>query len=209
MPLCFIGGGNHFNDELQPIYQRLAQYLKPHHKVLIIPFATEPAKYDGWHRTGIQTFQAFGIDHVQLLPYDLSSDDMIAQINAHDVLYLIGGRPDRLMERLHTKGLVPVLQSFPDLMIGYSAGALAFSRDCLLSRYDDYPQTRVIPGLGLVPFSVDVHYHSEKDEELMPLSTTTPLYAIPDGAAIFWDNDKMTTVNPITAFHNGNKERMP
>lgn len=178
------------------------------HKVLIIPFATEVSKYEGWNKTIEQTFNLIGNNNVELLEFETDAHDMVSKINKHDVLYFIGGRPDLLMQRLHEKNLIPVIKQFQGLIIGYSAGALVFSNECIISKDEDYPQTMVINGIGLVDFSVEVHYEPSIDEEIIELTNTREIYGIPNGSAIFWNDIKIMCINEIYHFSNLRKEKI-
>ncbi|WP_335872745.1 hypothetical protein [Bacillus sp. 2205SS5-2] len=55
----------------------------------------------------------------------------------------------------------------------------------------------VIKGLDLVDFSVEVHYDGAIDEELLPLSDQSGIYAIPNECALFWDRDVITPINRV------------
>ncbi len=65
----------------------------------------------------------------------------------------------------------------------------------------------MIKGLGLVGFSVEVHYDDNIDGELIPLSNERKIYAIPNGSAIFSKNGELFKVaNDIYSFQNMKKE---
>lgn len=145
---------------------------------------------------------------MELLQFETDAQDMVRKINAHDVLYFIGGRPDLLMQRLHEKNLIPVIKQFQGLIIGYSAGALVLSNDCIISKDEDYPKTNVIIGIGLVDFSIEVHYETSIDEEIIGLSNKREIYAIPNGSAIFWNGIKIICINEIYHFSNLSKEKI-
>ncbi|WP_225986263.1 Type 1 glutamine amidotransferase-like domain-containing protein [Psychrobacillus glaciei] len=203
-----MGGGNHLNNELKEVIHQLSNYVMTEHKVLIIPFATEVSKYEGWFKIIEQTFNIIGNKNVELLQFETDAHDMVRKISAHDVLYLIGGRPDLLMQRLHEKNLIPVIKQFQGLIIGYSAGALVLSNDCIISKDGDYPKTNVIKGIGLVDFSIEVHYEPSIDEEIIGLSNKREIYAIPNGSAIFSDGTKIMCINEIYHFSNLKKEKI-
>ncbi|MFD9625324.1 Type 1 glutamine amidotransferase-like domain-containing protein [Peribacillus muralis] len=209
MDICVIGGGNHANGELDDVYVELSNMMKPYAKILIIPFATENSRYESWLATIKQAFSIMEHVSVNLLNENLSEAEMNQAINEHDALFFIGGRPEKLINVMKTKGLIPTLKNFERLIIGYSAGSLAFCTDCIITKDKDYPETMVVDGLALVPFSVEVHYEDKIDGELLPLSTERKVYAIPNGSALFTKNgEPFKGINAIYAFHKLDKEKL-
>lgn len=207
MEICFIGGGNHNNNELGEVFLELSKMIKPDAKVLIIPFATDNYRYESWMASINQAFSIMDNVSVELLNEDLSDKEMKRSIKEHDILYFIGGKPERLIHVVEEKGLAPIIKDFQGLIIGYSAGSLAFCNDCIITKDKDYPETVVIKGLGLVGFSVEVHYEDNIDGELIPLSNERKVYAIPNGSAIFSKNGELfKVVNDIYSFQNMKKE---
>ncbi|MFJ9384217.1 Type 1 glutamine amidotransferase-like domain-containing protein [Peribacillus sp. NPDC101481] len=207
MDICFIGGGNHMNNELGEVFLELSKMIKRDAKLLIIPFATDNSRYESWMASIRQVFSIMDNISVDLLNEDLSDKEMKKSIKEHDILYFIGGKPERLIHVIEEKGLVPIIKDFQGLIIGYSAGSLVFSNDCIITKDKDYPVTVVINGLGLVGFSVEVHYDESIDGELFPLSNERKIYAIPNGSAIFSKNGELFKVaNDIYSFQNMKKE---
>lgn len=208
MRLCFIGGGNPLVGELDDVMNYLSNYVVVGNKILIIPFATEESKIERWLNSAKMSFEDIGIEHIKLLDYRLTNQEMKNEINEHNVLYFTGGRPEKLMESLVEKELIQAVKDFSGLMVGVSAGALVFCRDCIITKDEDYPQTQVIKGLGLVDFSVEVHYEETIDEELIPISDKRDIYAIPNGSAVFWDKKVVTPINDVFHISKRNKKRL-
>ncbi|MGW6666441.1 Type 1 glutamine amidotransferase-like domain-containing protein [Peribacillus sp. NPDC055009] len=207
MDICFIGGGNHTDNELGEVFLELSKMIKRDAKILIIPFATDNSRYESWMASIKQAFSIMENVSIELLNEDLSDKEMKKSIKEHDILYFIGGKPERLIHVIEEKGLVPIIKDFQGLIIGYSAGSLAFCNDCIITKDKDYPVTVVIKGLGLVGFSVEVHYEDNIDGELIPLSNERRIYAIPNGSAIFSKNGELFKVaNDIYSFQNMKKE---
>ncbi|QOR67993.1 Type 1 glutamine amidotransferase-like domain-containing protein [Cytobacillus suaedae] len=206
MRLCFIGGGNPLAGELDDVLNYLSNYVGLESKILIVPFATDESRLDRWVNSAKKIFEDIGADHIRLLDYGLTNQEMQNEIKVHNVLYFTGGRPEKLMGSLRKKDLVQALKDFSGLLVGVSAGALAFCNDCIITKDEDYPETLIIKGLGLVDFSVEVHYDGTIDEELIPLSDQRDIYAIPNGGALFWDGEVITPVNNAFYFHRRNKD---
>ncbi|QOS91020.1 MULTISPECIES: Type 1 glutamine amidotransferase-like domain-containing protein [Bacillales] len=206
MDICFIGGGNQTNNELGEVFLELSKMIKPEAKLLIIPFATDNSRYESWMASIKQAFSIMDNVSIELLNEDLSDTEMKSSIIEHDILYFIGGKPERLIHVIEEKGLAPIIKDFQGLIIGYSAESLAFCKDCIITKDKDYPETIVIKGLGLVGFSVEVHYEDNIDGELIPLSNERKIYAIPNGSAIFSKNgEPFKVTNDIYSFQNMKK----
>lgn len=206
MELCFIGGGHVLKGELDEVFEELSKSIKPNANILVVPFATDVSKYDSWMESLEQIFLKISNVTLELLHDDLSTKEMITMINDSDVLYLIGGRPEKLLQLIEEKELASSIRNYSGLLIGYSAGALAFCEDCILTKDEDYPESLVMKGLGLVDFSVEVHYNEAIDDELFSLSTDRTIYALPDGSAIFYkDGNIHKQVNDVISFQEKKK----
>ncbi|WP_290370660.1 Type 1 glutamine amidotransferase-like domain-containing protein [Peribacillus sp. Bi96] len=201
-----MGGGNPLAGELDNVMSYLSNHVEVGNKILVIPFATEDSKLDGWFSSVKKSFEDIGIEHIKLLDYRLTNQEMQNEIKDHNILYFTGGRPEKLMESLIAKELIQAIKGFSGLMVGVSAGALVFCRDCIITKDEYYPETQVIKGLELVDFSVEVHYDGTLDEELFPLSNNRDIYAIPNGSAIFWDNEVITPIHNVSLFRKSNKQ---
>ena len=208
MKLCFIGGGDPLVGELDDVMNHLSNYIQIGNKILIIPFATEKSKLERWFISATNLFKDMGIEYIKMLDFGLSNQEMQKEIKEHNVLYFTGGRPEKLMGNLIEKELIQVIKEFSGLMIGISAGALIFCKDCIITKDEDYPETQVIKGLELVDFSVEVHYDGNIDEDLISLSDQRDIFAIPNGCALFWDGEVIRPINNAFHFHKRNKEKI-
>ncbi|WP_175454123.1 Type 1 glutamine amidotransferase-like domain-containing protein [Psychrobacillus sp. OK028] len=201
MELCFIGGGHFLKGELDEVFEELSKRIKPNANIVVVPFATDISKYDSWMSSLEQGFANISNVGLTLLHEDLSKREMISRIDDSDALYLIGGRTEKLLEIIEKKELAMSIKSYPGLLIGYSAGALAFCKGCILTKDEDYPESLVIKGLGLVDFSVEVHYNEASDDDLMSLSNERTIYALPDGSSIFYKDGRIhKKVNDVISF---------
>ncbi|CAG7642097.1 Type 1 glutamine amidotransferase-like domain-containing protein [Paenibacillus allorhizosphaerae] len=199
----FIGGGS--AQELESVYETMARYIKPSDHVLVIPFATEISRYEPCFDGVLLPFAQIGINRLSLLSIHENTETMIRKMESSQVLYFAGGLPDRLLERLEQKRIVDAIKAHSGILIGFSAGALAFCKDCIITKDEDYPQTKVVNGLGIVEFSVEVHYKQAIDEELYGLSDRRPIYALPNGSALHWNGSCMMPINQVIRFERGEK----
>ena len=206
MRLCFIGGGNPLNKELDDVMYYLSNSIEIGNNILIIPFATENSKVDKWFTFLKKSFKDIGMEHIKLLDYQLTNQEMQKEIKQHSILYFTGGRPEKLMRILGEKELIQVIKEFSGLIVGVSAGALVFCEDCIITKDQYYLETQVIEGLGLVDFSVEVHYNGNNDKELFSLSANRDIYAIPNGSAIFWEDNVVKPIHNVTLFRKRKKQ---
>ncbi len=206
--ICFIGGGRAETGELDRIIAELKHNIPAGASACIIPFATEVEKQVRWIKSATEFFQLLGVEQISVLDSTLSNAEMRGEINEHSILYFTGGRPELLIKQLETVRLIPVIQQFNGLLIGVSAGALAFCKDCLITKDNDYPDTFLLKGIGLVNFTVEVHYHEQIDNELMTFSSDKTIYGLRDGSALIYRDSRVFPVGDIVSFNEGKKTIM-
>ena len=103
---------------VNPAYiEELKNYIKPHHKVCVIPFSFREkeiptnnvwqkfySKDCGIYRHGLETmFSRFNIKKSQISYinyFDDSPETAFEKCSACDIIYFTGGLPDKLYERL-------------------------------------------------------------------------------------------------------------
>ncbi|RQW21908.1 hypothetical protein EH196_05180 [Bacillus sp. C1-1] len=200
MNIILIGGGNIFPPLLKSILQ-----VKDDTSILLIPFATPMHKRESWLE---RLKSALSHDHIKLINIvneNVSREAMIKQFAQSDVLYFTGGRPEQLLNVLQQKQLMNTLHDYQGQVIGYSAGALAICADCIITKDHQYPETQVIKGLGLVPFSVEVHYKTAIDIELLKLSRERTIYASSDHSTLFFDGFSIQFFGEVATFKNEKK----
>ena len=156
-------------------------------------------------------FNALGANNVNFSLYDDGSEDILAALKDARLIYIPGGLPHLFLEKAREVNLKDIIPDSVEVIMGNSAGALVLSEHVIITKDRDYPQTIMVDGLGLVDFSVDVHYDDTHDEELMRISKGgIEIYAISENSAIVYDNvDKsMKFRGEIYSFVNGNKRRI-
>lgn len=197
--LILIGGGRHNTSELDSVNAAIAPILRGKERMLIIPFAAEPQKVEKWFDQVKNHYSLLGVKEFELMKED-NTRNMKQQIDSAHILFLTGGRPDRLLDQIHHLKLLSVFQAFTGTIIGFSKGALALCEQCLITKDDDFPETLVRRGLGLFPEMVEVHYKPQIDSELIPLAKVQPIYAIPDGSALIVKGTAIQVVSNVVLF---------
>ncbi|GAF18057.1 hypothetical protein JCM19046_2606 [Bacillus sp. JCM 19046] len=203
--LCFIGGGRAETGELNGIIAELKHHIPPGASACMIQFATEVEKQARWIKSATEFFRLLGVDKISVLDSRLSNSEMSAVIYEHSILYFTGGRPEMLLNQLEYFELIPVIQQFNGMLIGVSAGALAFCKDCLITKDNDYPATYILKGIGLVPFTVEVHYHEQIDDEILPHTFDRTIYGLRNGSALINRHGSVKPVGDIISFTEGEK----
>ena len=158
------------------LYSELRRYIHPKDKVVILAFSYRDSavhglddwnalyrKPDGLYYEGMVTpFLRYGIpeSHIQWINYYTDTKAQAAAwIRQADLLYLPGGLPDRMLERIDDFDLRSALLEFQGVMLGYSAGALIQLEEYHLSPDQDYPDFGYFKGLPLLKdFYLEVHY---------------------------------------------------
>jgi len=205
MRIYFLGGGDVKKRECKGIYEKAFQEVCKRPKVLMLPWTTtSEEKRERYKKIIKEYFEDLGAE-VKFAEASEPIEEIRRKVSASDVIYLPGGEPDVFMNYARGKRLGKLLKRFQGVIIGNSAGALVLCKECLITRDEEYSETMVIPGLGVVDFCVEVHYDPSKDEELKELSRDRKIYAIPERCALIFDGQEFETVGTIYLFHKGKK----
>ncbi len=158
------------------LYGELKKYIKPNHSVAVLAFAfrenrvKSPADWDalyskenGMYYGGIVGgFAAYGIPEERITFVNYFADtgaSAARKMEAADILYFLGGLPDRMMNRIKEFRLYDVLMKHKGILMGYSAGAVIQLAEYYLAPDEDYPEFQYFEGLPyLDKFYVQVHY---------------------------------------------------
>ena len=160
------------------LFDTLKNYIKPHHKVAIIAFSFRDERVKNlmdWNtlygKNGskyygglVDTLMAYGIDedNIKFLNYFTDTEETAAEtIKSADILYFLGGLPDKMYERLQEFDLLDVIMAHEGIVMGYSAGAVIQLAEYHLSPDEDYPTFGYYEGLPMLrDFYVEVHYEN-------------------------------------------------
>lgn len=148
-----------------------------------------------------------GAEKIRFISSCDSTNKMEKGIREAGLVYIPGGDTEVLMQNIEERNLKPILRSLKSVLVGNSAGALAMCEEVILTKDEDVAETKVLPGLGLVPFSVEVHYDETHDKELFELSKDREIYAIPEKCVIAYDR-KMNFIGDIWKFSRGKREKI-
>lgn len=204
-PTYYLIGGGEFDD---PIKQRVEfivlKQLDWPARVLIIPWTTDDLTKQAKYRPQmIALLEQCNVSSVEYLEEDESSqitDNKFAEAN---VLYLPGGSPEVLMSKLSKHNLFFKISNFHGSVLGISAGAYVLTREYI--DINPNPVT-IMPASNLINIDIKCHYTETMDEKLYKLSTARDIYAIPNNAALVYQNNKLHTIGHITLFRKGKKD---
>jgi hypothetical protein len=153
----------------------LSHYLRPRMKVLVVPFSFHEDYIPdeaAWHRhydpgqTGyeeiVRPLEHLGIprSHVAFVNFFTDTPRTMGEmLYQADVVDLVGGYPDRLMDRLWAFGAVSQLSAFPGVCMGFSAGAMAQLDYFHATPEEEGQQFYYYEGLErITDFDIEVHY---------------------------------------------------
>ena len=201
-------------------YGAFRPYIRPTDKVALVLLSYRESKlsdasawdslygapYGIYYQGFAASFAAYGIPPEQLIPINYFTDTPQSareKIEAADILYLPGGLPDKMLERLETLELVDVIRQHQGLVIGYSAGAMLQLDEYHITPDKDYPEYCYKKGLGLLSgFDVEVHYEAlpvQQDAIRRYLSEQKkPIYAMGNQGALIVENGSILPVGDVS-----------
>ena len=207
MPKYYLlGGENTHKRDAQEVNQSAFTDAGRTPRVLVFSWAR--ASFDKTYPKSKLMFnylRSLGASTVNTVDYSNSSVEIKEKISESDLIYLTGGVPTVLVERLKKSGIRSLLKDFEGVIVGRSAGALALCSKCIIT-YRSTLEIKVIDGLGLVALTLKAHYKLGKDEKLKELSKTEEIFAVPKGSALIYDNGNLSALNNIYLFHKGERQ---
>jgi dipeptidase E len=209
MPKYYLlGGENTHKRDAQEVNQTAFNDAGKSPRVLVFSWAR--ASFDKTYpksKLVFNYFRSLGASAVNTVDYSCTFVEIKEKISESDLIYLTGGVPTVLVERLKKSGIRILLGAYDGVIVGRSAGALALCRKCVIT-YKRTSEVKVINGLGLVDLTLKAHYKLGKDEKLKELSKTQDVFAVPKGSAVVCDNGNFSFINPVYLFRNGQREAL-
>jgi Peptidase family S51. len=207
MPKYYLlGGENTHKRDAQEVNQKAFNDAGKAHRVLVFSWAR--ASFDRTYPKSqlmFDYFRSLGASTVNTVDYSCTVEEIKEKISESDLVYLTGGVPTVLVERLKKSGIRSLLGDFKGIIVGRSAGALALCRKCIITCRKT-SEIKIIDGLGLVDITLKAHYKLGKDEKLIGLSKNEDIFAVPKNSAIVYDNGKLSFINNVYLFHHGKRQ---
>ncbi len=174
----------------------------------VLVFSWARASFDNTYEKRKRLFDYFrslGASSVTFADYSSTHEEIMEKIAWSDLVYLTGGLPSVLVERLRKAGVDSLLRTYGGVIVGRSAGALALCKKCIITCRSN-SAVKVIDGLGLVDLTLKVHYRLGRDEELLKLSKEQEVFAVPKGSALVYNNGHLSFINTVYFFHKGERK---
>ena len=205
------------------LYGELKPHIRPSDRVAVVAFSFRAnrvkcaadwdrlyGKESGMYYGGITGgFAAYGIPESQISFLDYFRDTKEAaaeKVENADILYFLGGLPDRMLDRIEEFGLTEALLRHRGVVMGYSAGAVIQLAEYHLSPDEDYPEFAYHRGLPyLKDFYLEVHYEGTEVQEdsirRVLAERGKPVYATALRAgAIIVEEGKVRTIGRVERF---------
>lgn len=206
-------------------YDELKNYIKPDHSAAVVAFSFRDnrvktfsdwdalySKENGKFYSGIVGgFMAYGIseNNISFVNYFADTkESAAAKILSSDIVYFLGGLPDRMMDRINEFDLYNILLNHKGIVMGYSAGAVIQLSEYHLSPDDDYPEFKFYNGIPyLKDFYLEVHYEGTEAQQdsikrvIQERGKTVYATAVRAGA-ILVDNGNIKLLGDVRVFDN-------
>ena len=205
------------------LYEALKPYLTPRSKVAVIAFSFREqyvSSAEEWeHFYGkenslyyggiVGAFRRYGItdEDISFINYFTdTTETALEKIQNADILYFLGGLPDKMMERIKAFGIYDAILQHGGVYMGYSAGAVIQLKEYHLSPDHDYPQFAYYEGFPFIDdFYLEVHYQESALQKasivrvLREKSKTVYATRLMSGAIIV-DNGDVSTPGDVQKF---------
>lgn len=212
-----------YSIDAEYLYDSLRNYIKPNYKVAVIAFsfrdtniqsAEDWDKYYGkensfFYNGIVDSFKKYGISTEQISFINYFADSLetaVDKINNAEILYFLGGLPDRMMERIKEFGIYDSILKHGGIYMGYSAGAVIQLSEYHLSPDNDYNEFAYYEGFPFVnDFYLEVHYEGTDIQntsiQRVLAEKKKPVYATSlMSGAIIVDNGNIKTIGKVKKF---------
>jgi dipeptidase E len=203
--LYLLGGENVSKRSAREINERAFQDAEQPISVLVFSWAR--ASFDrkyGKRKLFTDYLTSLGANSINFVSYSDSKEYIEQKINCTSLIYLTGGLPSVLIERLKKRDINNLLLTYKGIIVGRSAGALALCSHCITTVRSS-SKVRIVDGLGLVGITLKVHYIPEKDDVFLCFSKKEKVYAVPECSALVFDDDIFEVIGKAYLFEKGEK----
>lgn len=181
--VIITSNGPENNTELNNVVKNIFRNLK---KILIIP---------GFSDNDFTITRKVKANYPNSIILDFSKINLV-NLNEIDGIIFCAGKPDKLLKAIEKTGIKKMLKNSAVPIMASSAGSLVLSETCIITPDEEYPKLITLPGLGIVPFCVEVHYSKECDKHLKKIKGKL-IYCLEDNSGIIFSNDKVKTFGNV------------
>jgi peptidase E len=204
LKLYLLGGENVHKRSAKLVNQAAFEETEKTPRVLVFPWA-RPSFDSGYtkHKLLEDYFRSLGAGSVSFMEYG-QTDGIAEKLAEAQLVYLTGGQPSILLERIKKMGLDQQLKNYEGVIVGRSAGALALCGK-LITTCRSNSKLRVVNGVGLVDITLKAHYTPEKDEALKRFSLKETIYAVPKDSALVYKDGMLSAIGCVYVFNGGQR----
>lgn len=205
------------------LYDELKRYIKAEHRVAIVAFSFRDSQvksledwndfyspeYGLYYESIVGALLSYGIleENISFINYYADTKETAAEkVKKADVVYFLGGLPDKMMERIKEFELYGILLEHKGVIMGYSAGALIQLSEYHLSPDKDYPNFVYCEGLPyLNDFYLEVHYAGEQVQNesiarVLRERNKTVYATLLHSGTVLVDNGRIKLLGDVKAF---------
>lgn len=161
-------------------------------KKKLVAIASTPDDYetnDKYFNVGKVWFENLNttLDEYFLLDNRINKQQAIKYLNSADIIYLMGGNPFTQFDYLVKNGFDCILRQVDGIILGVSAGSINMAKKAYYSKDEDYPETIIYDGIGLVDITIDPHFDNcclEQVSEALKSSYIHEIIGLPNASAI-------------------------
>lgn len=210
------------------LYEHLKNIIDEKHRVCVLAFSffdfhiNNENEWDSWYLPGnfyyeklVSSFSKYNIkpENITFLNYYKDSkEDLTKKINKSDILYIPGGAPDQMYNRIVEKGILEILKKYSKIIIGSSAGAIIQNDIYHISKDREYNKYSLNKGLGYISdFGIEVHFKPRRQQKKGLRKTARnnkrAIYVIPDDSAIIFNHisNEITLINSARKYYENGK----
>jgi dipeptidase E len=214
--LVLFGGGD--SNDNRSVDRRLISSLPKNPKFTFIPAWSYESHLD--FKDFVTQYKKFGVKRFFHFPIDTRINNMVLnEALDSDLIHLSGGNTFYFLYHLKKAKLFPKLKSFVKkggVLTGLSAGGIIMTPTITTASFPSFDcddndlNITDWKSLNLIPIDFFPHYVNSKrySDALKKYTKTTnyPLYAIPDGSAIFYSDKKIEIQGNCWVFEAGEKK---
>ncbi len=203
--LYLLGGETVYRRSAKPVNESAFEDAGQPLNVLVFPWAR--ASFDKKYRSRqilTEYFRSIGAQGIDFIEYG-QPDSIAEKMACANVVYLTGGQPSILIERIKAMQLDQLLRSYRGVIVGRSAGALALCQKCVVTVHSN-SRVKIVEGLGLVNITLKAHYQPQRDDEVLKhFSLEERIFAVPEGSALVYADGRLSAMGSVYLFNGGER----
>lgn len=182
----------------------LKKDLKKFNSIIYIPtYPDNKEKCDKLAKSKI--FENIGIHFNKSIVLDnsYSLEDIKKILKENNLIFLYGGNPYEQIKFINKNKITELIKE--KTLIGLSAGSINMCKKAICTKDEEFEESNIYDGMGLLDFSIEPHFNInniEVLEDLKRFSENTCIYALEDDAFIIVKNEKIFFIGNIYQIKN-------